>query len=122
VVNYFRTLKQASITIASPHFWILVALFAIGIIFHYPQQFLPVESPSLLSFLGLTHFAVERTLFLVPITYAGMFFGLRAGITALVISLIIILPRVYFMSEYRAEAFLQSGAVVILGVLVNLWF
>jgi two-component system sensor histidine kinase DegS len=122
VANYFRTLKQASITISNPHFWILLAFFIIGTIFHYPQQFLPVESPSLLSFLGLTHFAVERTLFLVPITYAGMFFGLRAGMAALVISLIIILPRVYFMSEYRVEAFLQSGAVVILGVLVNLWF
>ncbi len=122
MVNYFHTLKRASLTVSNPHFWILLAMFAVGIIFHYPQQLLGIESPSLLSFLGLTHFAVERTLFLVPVTFAGMFFGLRAGLTALVISLFIILPRVYFMSEYRVEAFLQSGAVIILGVLVNLWF
>jgi two-component system sensor histidine kinase DegS len=122
VVSYFRTLKRASLTVSSPHFWILLAMFVTGIIFHYPQQVFRIESPSLLSFLGLTHFAVERTLFLIPVTYAGMFFGLRAGLTTLVISLVIILPRVFFISEYRAEAFLQSGAVVILGVLVNLWF
>jgi two-component system sensor histidine kinase DegS len=115
-------LKQASFTFSNPHFWILVAMFVIGVIFHYPQQLLGIEAPSILSFLGLTQFAVERTLFLVPITYAGMFFGFRAGITALVISLIIILPRVFFTSEIRAEALLQSGAVIILGLLVNLWF
>ncbi len=122
MARYFRTLKRASFSVLSPHFWVILAMFILGIVFHYPQQLLGTDSPSLLSFMGLTHFAVERTLFLVPVTYAGMFFGLRAGLTALVISLIIILPRVFFMSEYRAEALLQSGAVVILGVLVNLWF
>ncbi len=115
-------LKRASFSVSNPHFWVILAMFILGIVFHYPQQLLRTESPSLLSFLGLTHYAVERTLFLVPITYAGMFFGLSGGITALVISLIIILPRVFFMSEYRVEALLQSGAVIILGVLVNLWF
>ncbi len=97
-------------------------MFIVGIIFQYPQQILRIDSPSLLSFLGLTRHAVERTLFLIPITYAGMFLGFRAGIVSLVISLAVILPRVFLISEYRAEAILESGAVVILGILVNLWF
>ncbi len=97
-------------------------MFIVGIIFQYPQQILRIDSPSLLSFLGLTRHAVERILFLIPITYAGMFLGLRAGIICLGISLAVILPRVFLISEYRPEAVLESGAVIILGILVNLWF
>jgi two-component system sensor histidine kinase DegS len=97
-------------------------MFAIGIIFQYPQQILGTQSPSLLSFLGLTSHAVERILFLVPITYAGMFLGRRAGIASLVLALAVILPRIFLFSQSRAEAFLEAGAVLVLGVLVNLWF
>jgi two-component system sensor histidine kinase DegS len=122
VTSYFRTLKRASFSVLSPHFWIIVAMFLIGIVFYYPQQILHTENQSLLSFLGLTHHTVERTLFLVPIIYAGMFFGSRGGIAALAISLVIILPRVFLISVDQTEALLQSGAVAILGVLVNLWF
>jgi two-component system sensor histidine kinase DegS len=119
---FFRLLRQATALISNPHFWVVLAMFIIGTVFHYPQQILRIESPSLFSFLGLTHHAVERILFLIPVSYAGMFLGLRAGIGSLVITLAIILPRVLQISEYRFETFLESGVVVILGILVNLWF
>ena len=117
-----RSLKQASLTISSPHLWILLAMFVIGIILQYPQQILRIESTSLLAFTGLTHFSMERALFLAPIAYAGFFFGRRMGITALVISFVIIMPRVFLQPDYRAEAFPESGGIIILGILVNLWF
>jgi PAS domain S-box-containing protein len=97
-------------------------MFVIGIIFHYPQQILGVESPSLLSSLGLTRHAVERILFLIPVSYAGMFLGLRTGIASLVITLVIFLPRIFLISDYRFDALVESGVVVILGIMVNLWF
>jgi PAS domain S-box-containing protein len=100
----------------------VVAMFIIGIILHYPQQVFRIESPSLLSTLGLTRHAVERIFFLIPVSYAGMFLGLRSGITSLVITLVIILPRIFLISEYRFEAFLETGVLVILGILINLWF
>jgi two-component system sensor histidine kinase DegS len=105
----------------SPHFWVLVALFIIGIIFHYPQQILGVNSPSLLSFLGLSRHAMERILFLIPITYSGMIFGLKTGLISMAISLVIMLPRVFLLSDYKAESFFETGAVIILGVFINLW-
>jgi len=97
-------------------------MFAVGIIFHYPQQLLGIESTSLLAFMGLTRYAVERILFLVPVTCAGMFLGRRAGLASLALTMVIILPRIFLLSEYGAEAFLEAGAVLVLGVLVNLWF
>jgi len=122
VTIYLRTLKLASLTASSPHFWVLLAMFVVGIIFHYPQQILRIDSPSLLSFMGLTRHAVERTLFLIPVTYAGMFFGLRIGLVSLAAALAVILPRAFLISDYQGEAFLECGAILVLGVLVNLWF
>ena len=97
-------------------------MFVIGIILHYPQQILHIESKSLFSVVGLAHYAVERILFLIPITFAGMYFGMRTGLLSLVIALAIILPRVFQTAEYQTEAILETGTVVILGLLINLWF
>jgi PAS domain S-box-containing protein len=102
--------------------WVLAALFIIGILFHYPQQIFQIDSPSLLSFLGLTRYTAERLLFLAPIIYAGIIFGLRAGLISLLISLAIILPRIFLQSDYRVEAILETGVVIALGVWENLWF
>jgi PAS domain S-box-containing protein len=102
--------------------WVLAAMFVTGILFHYPQQIFQIESSSLLSFMGLTRYAAERMLFLVPITYASMIFGLRVGLISILISLAIILPRIFLYSDYRVDAIMETGAVVVLGLLVNLWF
>ncbi len=96
-------------------------MFIIGIIFHYPQQILQIDSPSLLSFWGLSRHGVERVLFLVPIIYAGYIFGLRIGLATLGLSLAVIIPRIITLSEYKADAILESTVVVIVGLLVNFW-
>jgi two-component system sensor histidine kinase DegS len=101
---------------------VILGLFIVSIVLHYPQQILLIDSPSVFSFLGLTRHAVERILLLIPITYAGMIFGVRAGIASLVVALAVMLPRVFFISEYKYEAMFESGIVVVLGILVNLWF
>ena len=97
-------------------------MFVTGILFHYPQQIFQIDSPSLLSFIGLSRYAVERTLFLIPIAYTGVVFGLRAGLISVAITLAIILPRVFLYSDYRVDAILETGAVTFLGLLVNFWF
>ena len=102
--------------------WVLAALFIIGILFHYPQQIFQIDSPSLLSFLGLTRYTAERLLFLAPIIYAGIIFGLRAGLISLLISLAIILPRIFLQPDYLVEAILETGVVIVLGIWLNLWF
>lgn len=99
-----------------------MGLFVIGILFHYPQQIFSIESSSLLSFIGLTRHAVERMLFLIPVTYAGVVFGMRAGIVSMIVAVVIMLPRIILISEYQAEAILESSAVIVLGILANLGF
>ncbi len=108
--------------IRSPHFWVLLSVFAIGTVVHYPQQILGTDSPSLFTFLGLTRHAVERILFLLPVTYAGLIFGVRAGAAVLAAAFIVMLPRALLVSEYPPDALLETIGVVIIGILVNLWF
>ncbi|MDP2948465.1 MAG: PAS domain S-box protein [Chloroflexota bacterium] len=40
----------------------------------------------------------------------------------LALALVIMLPRAIFVSSYRADALVETGAVIIVGGLVNLWF
>ena len=108
--------------ISSPHFWLVVAMFAIGVILHYPQQILSTDSPSLFSFLGLSRHAVERIFFLLPVAYAGFFFGIKAGLASLTIALAIMLPRAIFISLYPPDALFETCGVILIGGLVNLGF
>lgn len=108
--------------ISSLHFWVVVALFAISVILHYPQQILSTDSPSLFSFLGMTRHAMERVFLLLPVSYAAFFLGTGAGLASLVISLGIMLPRVFLISLYLPDALFEVGLVTLIGGLVNLGF
>jgi signal transduction histidine kinase len=100
----------------------VVALFAVCIILHYPQQILATASPSLFSFLGLSRHAVERIFLLLPIGYASFFISNRAGLVSLVLATVVMLPRVFLISEYFPDALFETIEVIIIGGLINLWF
>ena len=108
--------------LSNPHFWAVVVIFAIVIALHYPQQILSTSSPSLFSFLGLSRHALERILLLVPVSYAAFVFGTTAGFVSLAVASVIMLPRVFLISEYFPDALLETVAVILIGVLINLWF
>jgi len=104
----------------SPHLWLLLAMFLVGIILHYPEQLIGGEAPS--SLLGLERHTMERVFFLLPVTYAGFMIGIRGGLAALALALAIMLPRAIFVSSHRSDALVEVGTVMFIGGLVNLWF
>ena len=103
------------------HFWIILVVFLVCIILHYPQQLPFLGGSGLSSFLGLSRHSVERIFFLLPIVYGGIAFGLKGGIVCLLISLAAMLPRVIFVSEYVADAWFETAAIIIAGGLANWW-
>lgn len=115
-------LNPALRVIRNPRFWLVVGLFVVGIILHYPQQlpFWGLEAPS--SFLGLTRHTIERVYLLVPIIYAGFTFGIKGGIASLVVALGIMLPRAILISPSPADALFETGGVIGIGTVVNLLF
>ena len=118
------TLNRNSLskTMRNPRFWILVALFVVGVIIHYPQHLLFGGSETQVSLLGLTRHTVERVYLLAPIIYAGFTFGIRGGIASLALSLSIMLPRAILISPNQSEALIESAGVIAIGTLVNLLF
>ena len=117
-----HTISRHLKILSNPHFWAVVIIFAIVIVLHYPQQILSTSSPSLFSFLGLSRHALERILLLVPVSYAAFVFGTTAGFVSLAVASVIMLPRVFLISEYFPDALLETIAVILIGVLINLWF
>ena len=103
----------------SPHLWLLLAMFLVGIFLHYPEQLTGGEAPS--SLLGLERHAIERVFFLLPAIYAGVIFGIGGGLAALAAALAIMLPRAIFLSHYHSDALLETGGIIVVGGLVNLW-
>jgi two-component system sensor histidine kinase DegS len=107
--------------IAGYHFWLVVAMFVLGVVLHYPQQILGTDSPSLLASLGLTRHAVERVFFLLPVTYAALIFGIKAGLASLAVALVIMLPRAILISTSPPDALFETGGIIVIGGLVNFW-
>ncbi len=103
------------------HFWIIIGLFIVGILLHYPQQILRISSHSALTFIGSQGFSAERIFFLIPIFYAGFAFGLIGGVLSLLSSVIIMLPRVTITSSDRPDAILDIAVISVVGVMLNLW-
>lgn len=115
-------LNPALRVIRNPRFWLVVGLFVVGIILHYPQQlpFGGLEAPS--SFLGLSRHTIERVYLLAPVIYAGFTFGIKGGIASLVVALGVMLPRAILISPSPADALFETGGVIGIGAVVNLLF
>ena len=100
-----------------------IAMFVVVIPLHYPEQLLPfldIDAPG--SLLGLERLAVERLFLLLPITYLGFLFGMKAGLTGSGLALVIMLPNALLISEYRADALGEVGDVVAAGAVINVGF
>jgi two-component system, NarL family, sensor histidine kinase DegS len=106
----------------NPHFWAVAAMFAVAIVFQYPQQILGTDLPYLFPFLGLSRHAVERIFLLAPVIYASFFFGKRAGIASLVAACSIMFPWAILLSPYPRDALLESTIVVAVGAGATLLF
>jgi two-component system sensor histidine kinase DegS len=107
----------------SVELWLAVAMFIVAIPMHYPDELLPflhIEEPG--SVLGLERHAIERVFMLLPITYVGFLFGMRAGLTASALALAIMLPRALVISDYRSDALVEVAGVIIAGAVINVGF
>jgi PAS domain S-box-containing protein len=104
----------------NPHFWGVVAIFLILTLLHYPHNI--TREDRLTSFFGLQRHALERILFLAPITYAAFIFGIKGGVISLMVALAIMLPRIFLISLYPREALFETCITVVIGSLINWWF
>jgi len=101
--------------ITSRYFWVIVATLTVGILLHYfTQQTRPLFPASF----PLTRHAIERIIFLLPVAIAAFAFGQAGGRITLAIVVLVMLPRVFLLSPYPADAFLETVGVAVVGYLL----
>ncbi len=105
--------------ILSPSFWLVAAMFLSALLLHYSAQLrvLPIPFGGQLQ---LTRHSTERVLLILPIGYAAFALGPVAGLIALGLAFLIMLPRVIFLSLYPADALIETTAVTLVGGL-TIW-
>jgi signal transduction histidine kinase len=90
-------------------------MFAICIFLHYftPQvRFLPLVS------WPLSRHTMERIIFLLPIAAAAFAFGRSGGIVALILAVLIMLPRVFLFSPNPVDAMFETLGIGIIGYII----
>jgi len=115
------TVKHKVNVIKNPNTWIIGAIFLVLFALHY-DQIVPILSQiNILTVFGRKAHSLQRTLFIIPIAYVGYVFGLRAGIAALVVVYLGILPRVFFLSENPNDEFWEATLAMGVALVFNLW-
>jgi PAS domain S-box-containing protein len=103
-------------TIRKPGFWLILALLILITLPHYGEVFkFPGLLLHLISELNLDRHAFERILYLAPMVWAGFLFGWKGAFITSLVSLVCMLPRAIFISEYPQDALFEIGAVFIIG-------
>jgi two-component system sensor histidine kinase DegS len=105
----------------NPHIWIIGALFAVCCILHYPGLLPLAAEKSLSARLGFERHALERILFLGPVTYTAFLFGLRPGAACLLLAGLVMLPRALLLSPAPTDALAETGLTVGLGAFIIGW-
>ena len=100
-------------TVNSRFFWIVVAVLAAITALHYLTPQTRVLPPPLDAF--LRRHAMERILFLLPIGVATFAFRQAGGLIALVLVVLIMLPRALWLSPHPADARVEVAAVTAVG-------
>jgi len=102
------------------HFYTLLALFTACTAFYYFGELVNLfEWEALRWDIFYTVHDPHRMLFLAPILYSSYYYRLRGALLANVASLLIFLPRAFFISPYP-DATLRMVAFMILAIVISL--
>ncbi len=103
-----------------PGFFIVTILFVLITLSHYADFFtISFSLENLMPGSGLSSSTLERILYLVPIVWAGFFFGIRGAVIGSVVALVCMLPRAIFIAEMPGEAIIETVIVTVVGFLIS---
>ena len=102
------------------HICLITLLFIVLTISHYHELLvgIPVIGEiSISSLIGLSRLTFERFIYVFLVIYAGWSLGIKAGITAWIVSALTMLPRALFISTSPIDALTESiSALTISGL------
>ncbi len=113
---FFPGLRTRFCVIRRLDVWPLIAAFVVITLFQYSGE---IRNPDFLAHLnenlGLTRYSVERILYLLPIIWAGVLFGLKGGVITSSLAAAFMLPRGIFLSPHPEDALIETMAIFVVG-------
>jgi len=106
-------------TLKVPHFWIILAIMAVGATVYYAEQIPLLEHIVSGMPLQLARYSTHRILSIIPVAYAAFIFQFRGGVIIATVVSLGLLPRVLFLSPQRPEAAAETVAFFCIGLLVS---
>ncbi|MBI4234041.1 MAG: sensor histidine kinase [Chloroflexi bacterium] len=101
--------------------WLFIML-AVGILLHYGDSLPVLSTAAAHTPLALQNRqSLERVLFLLPVIYASIVFGVRGGLATLAFAAAAMLPRAVLGAGDLIQALLQTAGVSLTGGLFILW-
>jgi PAS domain S-box-containing protein len=114
----FKSLRNIRF-LHSRNFWAIFIAFIIVALLHYIQI---IPSLSSISIFWGHRYTIERTLLLIPIIFSAFIYGMRGSISALIVSLIIMLPQVFIFPVDLIYSLVEIAGVFVVGCITSLLF
>ena len=116
-------LNSLASSLKKPGFWLIIIILVLIAMPHYREA---LEHPGFITQfmigLGLNRHAFERILFLIPIILAGYVMGWKGALGISFVSLLIMLPRIFLISQEPADSIFESISIFIVGCMLALAF
>jgi len=106
-------------TLKVPHFWIILAIMAVGAVIYYSDQIPVLQDFIKNTPLHLARYSTHRILSIIPVAYAAFIFRLRGGVITDTAVSLGLLPRALFISTQKPEAIAETVAFFAIGFLVS---
>ena len=104
-------------------FWLVVAATVVVTFVYYSDSAAYATLfPQAFRDLGLDRHTLERILYLAPVIWAGFYFSWPGALFASILTLALMLPRVFLFSTEPTDALLETAAVFIIGNVLALSF
>lgn len=112
-VRWRRWVRQAQKLARERNFWILAIMLGGLALLHYLRPRIGLAPIGFVE-----RHAMERVVFLLPVALASFLYGQTGGLMVLALALLVMLPRVFLVSVFPGDAFLETVAVGVVGYLL----
>lgn len=103
----------------SYHFWIILAIMACGAVLYYADRIPVIQDIGTLAPIQLARYTTHRILSIIPVAYATLIFGFRAGVIVAIFISLALLPRALFFADPRTESLAEIAAFLFISLLLT---
>jgi two-component system sensor histidine kinase DegS len=122
-VSVFNGSERYRRLVARWDFWLaIVATAVVTFVYYSDSPAYATMFPQAFRDLGLDRHTLERILYLAPVIWAGFYFSWRGAFVTSLVTLGLMLPRVFLLSNEPLDALVETVSVFVIGNVLALSF